>query len=79
MHACGLAAGPGLVYWQPATLAAFAKVRELRGQGLEVYATMDAGPHVKALCRAEDAAAVSRALARRPACCARCLPARARA
>jgi diphosphomevalonate decarboxylase len=66
MHACGLAAGPGLVYWQPATLAAFAKVRELRGDGLEVYATMDAGPHVKALCRAEDAVAVSRALATAP-------------
>jgi diphosphomevalonate decarboxylase len=66
MHACGLAAGPGLVYWQPATLAAFAKVRELRAEGLEVYATMDAGPHVKALCHADDAVAVSRALATAP-------------
>jgi len=62
MHACALAAGPGLLYFQPATLAAFAKVRELRGEGVEVYATMDAGPHVKALCQASDAAAVSQAL-----------------
>jgi len=66
MHACGLAAGPGLLYWQPATLGAFARVRELRGEGLEVYATMDAGPHVKALCLASDAAAVAAALGKVP-------------
>ncbi len=64
MHACALAADPGLLYFQPATLAAFAKVRELRAEGAaQVYATMDAGPHVKALCHAADASLVSRALA----------------
>jgi len=62
MHACGIAAGPGLLYWQPATLAAFHRVRELRTEGVEVYATMDAGPHVKALCRAADVAKVAAAL-----------------
>jgi diphosphomevalonate decarboxylase len=62
MHACGIAAGPGLLYWQPATLAAFHRVRELRTEGVEVYATMDAGPHVKALCRAGDVAKVAAAL-----------------
>ena len=66
MHACGFAAAPGLIYWQPATLAAFLRVRELRAEGTEVYATMDAGPHVKALCHAADASAVSRALAATP-------------
>jgi diphosphomevalonate decarboxylase len=66
MHACGIAADPGIIYWQPATLAAFACVRELRANGLQVYATMDAGPHVKALCRAADAQAVSRALSQAP-------------
>ncbi len=67
MHACALAAAPGLLYFQPATLAAFAKVRELRQtRAAEVYATMDAGPHVKALCAASDAAEVSRALAEVP-------------
>lgn len=66
MHACGLAAAPGLVYWQPATLAAFQRVRELRDQGVEVYATMDAGPHVKALCLARDAVLVSRGLSEAP-------------
>lgn len=62
MHACGMAAAPGLLYWQPATLAAFHRVRELRTEGVEVYATMDAGPHVKALCRAGDVAKVAAAL-----------------
>jgi diphosphomevalonate decarboxylase len=62
MHACGIAAGPGLLYWQPATLAAFHRVRELRTEGVEVYATMDAGPHVKALCRAGDVPKVAAAL-----------------
>jgi diphosphomevalonate decarboxylase len=66
MHACGLAAAPGLVYWHPATLAAFNKVRELRESGVQVYATMDAGPHVKALCFARDASEVSRELAVAP-------------
>jgi diphosphomevalonate decarboxylase len=62
MHACGMAAGPGILYWQPATLAAFHRVRELRTEGVDVYATMDAGPHVKALCRAGDVAKVAAAL-----------------
>ena len=62
MHACGMAAGPGLLYWQPATLAAFQRVRELRTEGVTVFATMDAGPHVKALCRAGDVTRVAGAL-----------------
>ena len=66
MHACALAANPGLLYFQPATLAAFARVRELRAEGVAVYATMDAGPHVKALCHASDASVVSQALGRVP-------------
>ena len=62
MHACGMAAAPGLLYWQPATLAAFHRVRELRSEGVVVYATMDAGPHVKALCGAADVGKVASAL-----------------
>jgi diphosphomevalonate decarboxylase len=67
MHACALAADPGLLYFRPATLAAFACVRELRQDGrAEVYATMDAGPHVKALCHVSQMDVVSRALAAAP-------------
>jgi diphosphomevalonate decarboxylase len=33
-------------------------VRGLRTRGIEAYFTIDAGPHVKVLCAAEQAAAV---------------------
>jgi diphosphomevalonate decarboxylase len=66
MHACMMASRPGLIYLQPATLAALATVKQLRKQGVDVYATMDAGPHVKALCHARDAERVAAALAATP-------------
>lgn len=49
MHAAAIASRPPILYWQPATLAALATVRELRAQGLVAWGTMDAGPHVKVL------------------------------
>jgi diphosphomevalonate decarboxylase len=66
MHACMMASRPGLIYLQPATLSALATVKRLRKEGVEVYATMDAGPHVKALCHARDAERVAAALADTP-------------
>jgi diphosphomevalonate decarboxylase len=66
MHACMMASRPGLLYFQPGTLAAFATIKRLRREGLPVYATMDAGPHVKALCHTEDAAKVAAALESTP-------------
>jgi diphosphomevalonate decarboxylase len=66
MHACMMASRPGLIYLQPATLSALATVKRLRKEGIEVYATMDAGPHVKALCHARDAERVAAALADTP-------------
>jgi diphosphomevalonate decarboxylase len=66
MHACMMASRPGLIYFQPATLAALATVKRLRKEGIEVYATMDAGPHVKALCHASDADRVAAAFADTP-------------
>jgi len=62
MHASAIAARPAVVYWQPATLAALAQVRELRAAGRAAWATIDAGPHVKVLTSAADAAAVAAAL-----------------
>jgi len=50
MHACALAASPAVLYWEPATIAVLRRIIELRGRGLGVWATMDAGPHVKAVC-----------------------------
>ena len=66
MHASAIAARPAVIYWQPASLAALAAVRELRARGLAAWATMDAGPHVKVLTTAGDAAAVARAMAAVP-------------
>ncbi len=64
-HACAIASDPGVVYWRPPTLALLREVRRLRdAAGVEVWATMDAGPHVKALCLAKDARRVRAALSR---------------
>ncbi len=63
MHACALAARPGILYWSGATVDAFHVVRALRADGVGVWFTNDAGPHVKALCAPADAARVERALA----------------
>lgn len=64
MHASALAAQPGLWYFAPATVAVMTAVRDSREAGdVECYFTMDAGPHVKVLCRAEDAERLSERLA----------------
>jgi diphosphomevalonate decarboxylase len=66
MHASALAAVPAILYWSPATVAALHALWAARAAGLSAYATIDAGPHVKALCHARDAAAVAHALAAVP-------------
>jgi diphosphomevalonate decarboxylase len=58
MHADALAAAPPLIYWQPPTVASLHVLRELRKEGVAAFATIDAGPHVVAMCRREDASAV---------------------
>jgi diphosphomevalonate decarboxylase len=63
MHALALSTSPPTFYFQPASMAALATVRRLRSEGVPVFATMDAGPHVKAVCHADDAPRVERALA----------------
>jgi diphosphomevalonate decarboxylase len=64
-HSCALTARPSIVYWQPQTLAALAVVRDLRDRrGIQAWATMDAGPHVKVLCEGADVRKVQHALRR---------------
>jgi diphosphomevalonate decarboxylase len=63
MHGLMLSSLPGLLYWNPATLACLHRVRELRADGLPVFFTVDAGPQVKAVCLPEAARAVREALA----------------
>jgi diphosphomevalonate decarboxylase len=65
MHACAMASGPAIIYFRPATLAVLERVRSLRDeQKIPVWATADAGPHVKALCHVSDAERVQQALSR---------------
>lgn len=66
LHSIMFTTRPPLIYWNAATVAGIHTVRELRDGGLPVYFTIDAGPQLKALCRSEDAAAVSAALAAIP-------------
>jgi len=66
MHASALAADPGILYWNPATIAALGAVRELRRSGLAVCFTIDAGPQVKAVCEPSTAQTVRDRLAATP-------------
>ena len=63
-HCCAITSDPSIIYWAPATLAALGTVHRLRERGVSVWATMDAGPHVKALCEIGEAARVRQALDR---------------
>lgn len=59
MHATMLGAVPPVRYWTADTVAALDLVGQLRRDGVEAYATIDAGPNVKVLCRPDDTAAVA--------------------
>ena len=63
MHASALAARPGLLYWNAATLACLQLVRDLRQDGAGVFFTVDAGPQVKAVCLPGESQRVAEALA----------------
>ncbi len=63
-HCCAITSHPAIVYWAPETLTALSTVHGLRERGVSAWATMDAGPHVKTLCDASDAARVRQALDR---------------
>ncbi|GAA2347004.1 diphosphomevalonate decarboxylase [Streptomyces kunmingensis] len=62
MHATMLAARPAVRYLAPASLTVLDAVARLRRDGVCAYATMDAGPNVKVLCRRVDAERVASVL-----------------
>ena len=62
MHADALAADPPLLYWEAATVACLRALRELRASGVQAWGTIDAGPHLVAICAAADASAVEERL-----------------
>lgn len=63
MHACAMAAQPGIIYFQPPTMALIGAVREMREARIPAYFTIDAGPHVKVLTTAAAAQQVASTLA----------------
>lgn len=62
MHMIAMTSQPPIFYWQPATLQILERVRQLRREGLQVCATVDAGPNVHVLCTPQAASAVFTAL-----------------
>lgn len=51
-----------MVYWNAATMRCLQTVRQLQGQGVGVFFTIDAGPQVKAVCLPEYASEVEAAM-----------------
>ena len=62
MHSIMWASRPPMVYWNAATMRCLQTVRQLQGQGVGVFFTIDAGPQVKAVCLPEFAAEVEVAM-----------------
>lgn len=63
MHAVMMTSDPPLFYWEPATFAVMKSIRGWRRDGLEVFSSIDAGPHVHCVCPHESAASVQDLLA----------------
>lgn len=60
MHATALGADPGILYWNPVTVAVIHALRAAREEsGLLAFFTIDAGPHVKVFTPAEQAPRVA--------------------
>ncbi len=66
MHASAMAAEPGVLYWQGATMACLHVIRDLRAKGGGVFFTVDAGPQVKAVCLPGQSSVVAGALSNIP-------------
>jgi diphosphomevalonate decarboxylase len=62
MHAALLACDPPLLYLLPRTVALVRACAELRRRGLGAWETIDAGPQVKVLCLAAEAAQIAAGL-----------------
>ena len=66
MHACMIASAPSILYWNGTTVEVVRALWAARAEGLEGYATIDAGSHVKVLCEAATAPALARRLGELP-------------
>lgn len=50
LHLIAMSSRPPIFYWSPGTVDVLRSVRELRQEGLEAWATMDAGANVHVIC-----------------------------
>jgi diphosphomevalonate decarboxylase len=64
MHAVMMTSQPSLVYWLPPTLTLIETVVRLRGEGLPVCFTIDAGPNVHVITASDHQAEVAAELGR---------------
>lgn len=64
MHACMLTTRPPLLYWHPVTLMLWQEISRWRRDGLQAYATTDAGAHLAVLCHQRDLEQVARRVRR---------------
>jgi diphosphomevalonate decarboxylase len=62
MHTVMMTSVPHLYYWKPETLKVINKVIEFRGEGIECYFTIDAGPNVHVICEGKNALKLKRKL-----------------
>jgi len=53
LHLIAMSSRPPIFYWQSGTLRVLEVIREMRADGVEVCATMDAGANVHAICTAK--------------------------
>ncbi len=58
MHATMLSSWPPIMYSNSDTIKAMQTIWNLRSEGIQVYFTQDAGPHLKLLFRAKDSARI---------------------
>ncbi len=62
LHLIAMSSRPPVFYWQPGTLRVLRLIRDLRLDGVEVCATMDAGANVHAICTRIAEKTVAKAL-----------------
>lgn len=67
LHLIAMSSHPPIFYWSPGTLAVLRALRELRQEGLQTWATMDAGANVHVLCDADSEDEVAERLEDLPA------------
>jgi diphosphomevalonate decarboxylase len=62
LHLIAMSSKPPIFYWKPGTVQVLERLRAMRRQGLNAWATMDAGANVHVICTRRDEAPVISAM-----------------